>query len=153
MNPEMRPGFFVDEGPFPMPVAAVLLSPFVNYTAEMMESMKENRKYDLIVSQSVCEFSWPLASEMCGDGDQRWFSPLFNSMDGLCPLFVSTSQHEACWDEDAELARLAEEAGVDVQLQNIPYQYHVFQLLAAFTPEAVSAEAEIVSWMKAKLSV
>lgn len=147
---EDRKKYFLSDGPLPVPAAAVLLSPFVNYS-EIMPSMRDNQKLDLIVNQSVCEYSWPMANDMCGgEENRRAQSPLWNSMEGLPPLFVSTSRHEACWDEDAELAKLAKEAGVEVQLQDIPYQCHVFQVLAAFLPEAQEAEKEIQAWMRAQ---
>jgi len=148
---EERRGYYITDKKLPMPAGAVLCSPFVDYTEKGLEGMRENCQYDLIVSQSILEWAFPNGHCLGGDDEQRvWLSPLYQSMEGLCPLFVSTSTHEACWNEDSKLAELGKKAGVEVHLQNKPYQCHVYQIMAAFTPEAVEAEAEIVAWMKEK---
>jgi len=150
---DQRPGYFVKDGPFPMPLGAALMSPFVDYTKEGIEGMQENSEYDLIVNPSILELAKPMCPVIGGDDEQRrWLSARHQPMEGLCPLLVSTSPHEACWTQDSDVVRLARDSGVEVQLQSTPYQCHVFQLMAAFTPEGEKAEAEIVAWMQSKLS-
>lgn len=151
---ETRRRYFAKPGeaPLPMPAGAMLLGPFVSYVREKTRTMRENPELDLVVNPRVVELCEPLVAVAAGNEDEqlRANSPLYNSFEGLCPLLVSASEHEACWDEDAELVRRAKAAGVDAELRNTPYQSHVFQMFAAFVPEALKEEQAIVAWARAR---
>eukprot|EP00415_Alexandrium_ostenfeldii_P003303 UN3303 len=69
-------------------------------------------------------------------------------MAGLCPLLLSVSQHEVCFDEDRELAQKAKAAGVQVDMDLNPYLPHAFQWFAGFVPEANKAQETIIAWIR-----
>ena len=57
-----------------------------------------------VVTQRVYEYIFPLLGDMCGGDDCRErMSPVYNDMTGLCPLYVSVSEHEVCLDENKEV--------------------------------------------------
>lgn len=149
-----RADFFGDRSPvppaLPQPAGAILLGPFVDYT-QVTDSMKRNTAVDLIVSQSVLEMMQPLQDRLAGGIENlRLCSPVYQSMNGLCPLFVSVSEHEGLIDEDRQLARSASAAGVDVVLSTKPYMCHVYQLFSCFLPEGQDEEAKISDWVRAR---
>jgi len=150
---EDRRGYFVGESPLPMPAGAVLVGPFVDYTLDNIEIQKEMSKADWVVNQSVLELMHPMSPQMCGDKSNRDLSPLFHSMEGLCPLHINVSEHEVCYPQDVELAKKAKDAGVEVDLSTMPYMCHVFQLFGKFLPEAVQSEAAMCSWVQARSAV
>ena len=57
-----------------------------------------------VVTQRVYEYIYPKLGDMCGGDEHRErVSPVYNDMTGLCPLYVSVSDHEVCLDENKEL--------------------------------------------------
>jgi len=142
--------FGKEEKALPQPAGAILLGPFVKYD-EPTPSMRQYTCIDWIVNQSVVEAIEPLKNQMCGGADKVFqCSPLHHSMEGICPLMISVSEHECLIDEDTMLARKATDAGVDVELHLQPHMPHVYQLLAAFLPEARQAEERIMAWVRSK---
>jgi len=150
---EERRGYFVSESPLPMPAGAVLVGPFVDYTTVNTEVEREASKSDLVVNQSVLELMYPMSNQMRGDKCERELSPLFQSMEGLCPLHINVSEHEVCYRQDVELAKQAKEAGVEVDFFTMPYLCHVFQLFGKYLPEAEQSEAAMCSWIQARSAV
>jgi len=150
---EDRRGYFVGESPLPMPAGAVLVGPFVDYTLDGIETQRELCKADWVVNQSVLELMYPMSSQLCGDKSSRELSPLFHSMEGLCPLHINVSEHEVCYPQDAELAKKAKDAGVEVDLFTMPYLCHVFQLFGKYLPEAVQSQEAMCSWIQARSAV
>jgi acetyl esterase/lipase len=152
---EARKSFFGPErGPLPValpqPAGAILLGAFVEYT-KVTESMQENTALDWIVTPSVFEVVTSLWDRLCGDPDRLEIcSPLHQTMKGLCPLYISVSEHECLIDEDLELAMKAKAAGVDVALSTRPFLCHVYQLLSSYLPEAAEEEAQIFDWVKTR---
>mmetsp|Transcript_76746 Transcript_76746/g.121216 ORF Transcript_76746/g.121216 Transcript_76746/m.121216 type:complete len:437 (-) Transcript_76746:216-1526(-) len=152
-----RKEYFGDRTPalpsLPQPAGAILLGPFVDYT-QVTGSMEKNAAVDLVVSPGVLETILPMQAQLIGGMDKlRLCSPVYQSMKGLCPLFISVSEHECLIDEDTQLARSACAAGVDVVLSTKPYMCHVYQLLACFLPEARDEEARICEWVKARSTI
>lgn len=133
------------------PAGAVLCGPWVRYTPPS-QSLRENACLDWIVTPGLIEFVDPMMGAMCGGEDRRRHcSPVLHGMDCLCPLLVSTSEHEACWAESAEVVEKAKAANVDVQIQALPFMCHAYVLFAGFLPEAATAEAKLCAWIKAKV--
>lgn len=146
--------YFGDRRPLPpalpQPAGAILLGAFVDYT-RITDSMQKNATYDWVVSPSVLETVLEKRDVLCESPENvTMCSPLYQSMEGLCPLFVSVSEHECLIDEDKELAARASQASVDVELSTVPFQCHVFQLLSAYLPEAAQEEAKICSWVRSR---
>ncbi|CAE7412555.1 est [Symbiodinium pilosum] len=89
---------------------------------------------------------------MCGGEQHRErVSPVCNDMTGLCPLYVSVSEHEVCLDENNELVEKAKKAEVEVTLDLVPHMPHAFQWCSAFLPESRESDDRIIGWMREKL--
>lgn len=147
-----RRRFFTSAQPLPMPAGAALLGPFVDYRIGIEKVMRRNGQFDLVVSPQVVDCIAARMGDMCGGEDQRSAcSPLMHPMEGLCPLLVTSSQHEACWVQDLELVERAKAAGLEVELHARPFLPHVYPIMYHLLPEAQAAEDEIVAWLHAKL--
>lgn len=134
----------------PQPAGVILLGAFVDYT-QVTDSMQKNSAVDWIVSQSTLAAVLPMQNVICGGPQNlKICSPLYQPMEGLCPLYVSVSEHECLIDEDLQLVAKAKAAGVDVVLSTKPYQCHVYQLFSRFLPEASDEEARICDWVRSK---
>jgi acetyl esterase/lipase len=134
----------------PQPAGTIVLGAFVEYTKNT-KSMEENTSLDWVVSPSVLEMMSPMRDTLCGGIDNLQIcSPVHQDMKGICPLYISVSEHECLIDEDLQLARNATNAGVDVALSTRPFQCHVYQLFSRFLPEAAEEEARICDWVRAR---
>jgi acetyl esterase/lipase len=158
-----RRRFFAGTAPTPQPAGSICFGPWVRYTdsEEMKRNILKMMNYDLIVSPSVVDCVMPLMKDIRGEGPDQTpcsdpaedkVSPLYQPMEGLGPLFISVSQHEACYEEDAQLATKAREAGVDVTLSVRPYMCHVYQLLSCFVPEAQEECLAMWKWGNERLA-
>mmetsp|Transcript_17608 Transcript_17608/g.34332 ORF Transcript_17608/g.34332 Transcript_17608/m.34332 type:complete len:426 (-) Transcript_17608:100-1377(-) len=139
--------------PVPQPAAAVLLGPFLNYcpgpNCDLDHSLNRNPEIDLVVTQRVYDFVQPRLAVACGGEDKKAaMSPLFNSVDGLCPILVSYSAHEVTADDCDQLVSNLRSKGVNAEGLVQPYQMHCFQLWPSFLPEAKQAESDICTWIQ-----
>jgi acetyl esterase/lipase len=131
-----------------MPSGAVLLCPFVDYTAPK-GSFKEYDKHDLIVNQSVTEVGVPYFEKILGnDENRRRTSPVYRNMEGLPPLCVVVSEHEVVYDQTILLVNRAREAGVQVTVGMWKFMCHVFCFLASFVPEGQQSMDFVCDWIK-----
>eukprot|EP00419_Tripos_fusus_P053382 CAMPEP_0172808072 /NCGR_PEP_ID=MMETSP1075-20121228/7435_1 /TAXON_ID=2916 /ORGANISM="Ceratium fusus, Strain PA161109" /LENGTH=506 /DNA_ID=CAMNT_0013647151 /DNA_START=46 /DNA_END=1566 /DNA_ORIENTATION=+ len=135
----------------PQPAGAVLIAPFVD-ASNVEENMAELSQYDWIVSQSVLELvNDDLKSKMVDDiskVDQA--IALVHDMTGICPILVSTSEHECLIAENTKLVDKLAGDGVDVTFSTRPYLCHIYQLLARYLPEAASERQKICNWIRAR---
>eukprot|EP00928_Gymnodinium_smaydae_P047744 TRINITY_DN31889_c0_g1_i1.p1 TRINITY_DN31889_c0_g1~~TRINITY_DN31889_c0_g1_i1.p1 ORF type:complete len:441 (+),score=56.63 TRINITY_DN31889_c0_g1_i1:80-1402(+) len=152
---EARQSFFgnrcsVPLMPLPQPAGAVLMGAFVEYT-KVTKSMQQNTALDWVVTPGVLELVLSHQSVMAGGRDKLMeCSPLYHSMEGLCPLLLTVSAHECLIDENVELAARARTAGVDVRMSVQPYLCHVFQFFSSFLPEAAREESRICEWVRGR---
>jgi monoterpene epsilon-lactone hydrolase len=136
----------------PMPSAAVLLCPFVDYTEALPESsFVQYSQHDLIVNQSVLECGVPYFDIALGNR-RKECSPCYGNCQGLPPLCVVVSEHETVYDETMVLVNKARSQGVDVTLGLWKYQCHVFLFLAAFCPEGKQAMDFANDWIVQEIS-
>jgi len=85
----------------------------------------------------------------CGGKDKKEaLSPLFNSVDGLCPILVSYSAHEVTADDCKQLVSNLRQKGASAEESVQPYQMHCFQLFPRMLPEARQAEDDICMWIR-----
>lgn len=75
------------------------------------------------------------------------YSPLFADLTGLPPLLIQASNNELLRDDSIEFAKLAKEAGVEVNLKMYDKQQHDFQLFWEFVPESSHAIDEAVEFI------
>jgi monoterpene epsilon-lactone hydrolase len=130
-----------------MPKGAALLAPSVDGT-EPKGSFLHYIRHDLIVNESVMECGLSYMDAFIPSGRKRDYSPVYRSMQGLPPLCVAVSEHEAVYDMTIELVNRARSQGVPVTLGVWKYMFHVFFLLMAFVPEGRLSMEFVCEWLK-----
>ena len=109
----------------PMPAGAVLLSPWSDLTASG-DSLKSRADLDPMISPELLQ---PMADTYVGEANAAdpLISPLFGDLAGLPPLLIQVGDHEVLLDDSTRLAKAAEAAGVEVELEIFDGGFHVFQ--------------------------
>ena len=134
-----------------MPSGAVLVCPFVDYTAPIEGgSFLEYQKHDLIVNQSVLEVGLPYFEHALGTDPQvrRQASPCYRDFFNLPPLCVLVSEHEVVYDQTLILVNAARAHGVTVTVGLWKYMCHVWCFLAGFAPEGEQAMNFCCEWIR-----
>jgi len=130
-----------DEGR-PLPAAALFLSPATDWVRFDGESYKTRAHIDPWITEEMCRF---IASHYVGNNDPE--TPLFYPCDidlsGLPPLCIHVGDHEVLLSDAVRLAERARASNVRVELKIWPGMWHVFQVYAAFVPEARQSIDEI----------
>jgi acetyl esterase/lipase len=136
----------------PMPKAAVLMSPYVDYSRHKPRdgSFFQYARHDLIVNQPVLRAGLPyLDSHMCGNREAH--APLHRSLVGLPPLCVVVSEHETVYDETCAFVNKARRSGVPVTVGMWKYMCHVWSFFGGFVPEGKQSMEFIVEWIKERI--
>lgn len=139
-----------------MPQAAVLFGPYVDFTTEDPGTDKNGSfhhysRLDLVVNEAVQEYGLPYIEKFIPDGcSKEEYSPVYRDMQGLPPLCVVVSEHEAVYDMTIELVNRARTEGVEVTLGVWKYMCHVFSFLFAFVPEGRLSMEFVLDWMLKK---
>jgi monoterpene epsilon-lactone hydrolase len=125
-----------DQG-LPLPVAAYLMSPYVDLTLAGA-SMTTKREADPLMSHDALLAR--IADYTAGqDAALGLISPIFADLSGLPPLIIQAGSHEVLLDDAVRLAREAAAADVDVTLAVTPGVPHVFQAYHAILDEGTAA--------------
>ena len=74
-------------------------------------------------------------------------SPLFGNYEGIPPLFICVGTHEIHLDDCLNVAKVAEQFGVEVTLRKWENMIHAFPLLSPLFPEAKNALNEICEFI------
>jgi epsilon-lactone hydrolase len=136
----------------PLPVAAVLMSPWTDLAATGA-SYVSRAEADPIHQRSMI---LALAKNyLGGQGDpyDPLVSPLYADLAGLPPLLIQVGDRETVLDDSVMFADLARAAGVDVSLEVWDGMIHVFQMFGAELPEARQAIASIAQFLNRHLHV
>ena len=133
----------------PLPAAAMLLSPW-NDLEGVGESLDYNKGKDAIFSK---QWIADMAAAFLDGHDPRdpKTMPLHADLSGFGPIYIHVGDHELLLDDSRALAKHAQEAGVDVQLDEFPGQQHTFQMAAGLAPEADDAINRFAAWARPKL--
>jgi monoterpene epsilon-lactone hydrolase len=121
----------------PLPVAAFLMSPYVDLTLAGT-SMETRREVDPLLSRELLQARIPdyTAGQEAALG---LISPIFADLSGLPPLIIQAGSHEVLLDDAVRLARQAASADVEVTLDITPGVPHVFQAYSPMLDEAGAA--------------
>jgi acetyl esterase/lipase len=121
----------------PLPAGGVLISPWTDL-AVTGESMATNDATDPLVKKDLLLM---MASMYLGAADPTTplASPLYGDLEGLPPLLIIVGGAETLRDDAVRLAERARAAGVEVSLDVVPDQLHIFPVFSSFLPEARSA--------------
>jgi len=122
----------------PMPAAAVLMSPWVDFEAAGA-SFDSRKEFDPLVRRRLIHETARVY--LAGKVDRRdpQVALLHADLRGLPPLLIQVGDHETLLDDSRSLAEQAQLAGVDVTLEVWDRMIHVFQLFAEELPESRGA--------------
>ena len=136
----------------PLPIAAVLMSPWTDLAATGT-SYVTRAEVDPIHQRPMI---LALAKNyLGGQGDpcDPLVSPLYADLAGLPPLFIQVGDRETVLDDSVMFADLARAAGVDVHLEVWDGMIHVFQMFGAELSEAHRAIASIAQFLNRHLHI
>ena len=135
----------------PMPVAAVLLSPFLDVTGSG-ESAKTRADRDPWFDVADLHV---VARYYCAD-EKEWgnplISPVFANVAGMPPMLIHVGDDEILLSDSTRLAGKLEAAGIDVELEVWPEMWHVFQMFIGKMPEARAAVKKIAAYIQARIA-
>ena len=123
-----------------LPKAAFSISPLTDLRCNA-ESFTYNAKNDIAPMGS-----WDIWTKLyIGDNDPTLplLSPQMGNFEGLPPLFICVGTHEIHLDDCINVARRAEEHGVEVTLSKWENMVHAFPIMSPLFPEAKEAMKEI----------
>src|SRR6266850_2163136 len=136
----------------PLPVSAVLMSPWTDLAATG-ESYVSRAEADPIHQRPMI---LALAKNyLGGQGDpcDPLVSPLYADLRGLPPLLIQVGDRETVLDDSVMFADLARAAGVKVELEICDGMIHVFQMFGVELPEAHRAIASIAGFLNRHLHI
>ena len=140
------------ERSLPLPVSAVLMSPWTDLAATGA-SYVSRAQADPIHQRSMI---LALAKNyLGGQGDpcDPLVSPLYANLRGLPPLLIQVGDRETVLDNSVMFSDIARAAGVDVDLQVWDGMIHVFQMFGAELAEAHRAIASIAGFLNRHLHI
>lgn len=123
----------------PAPVAAALLSPWVDLSCSG-ESMRTKADVEFVVYDGEKGLR-ASAAMYCPERDLQTgpWSPLWTDLSGLCPILIQVGDEEILLDDATRLEAQIMEHGGPVELQVWPGMVHAWQLFAPLLPEATQA--------------
>ena len=130
----------------PLPLAAVLMSPWTDLTASGA-SYEDRASADPLNARATL---LGMARSYLGGADPRsaLASPVFADLSGLPPLLVQVGAREIVFSDAALLAERAVAAGVAATLSEWDGMVHVFQQFPAEAPQAAEAVREAGGFLR-----
>lgn len=135
----------------PLPVATMLISPWIDL-ALTGESLDYNEGKDAIFHR---QWIADMAAGFLNGHDPRdpETAPLYADLTGFGPIYIQVGDQELLLDESRLLAKHAQQAGIDVELDEFADQQHSFQMAAGLAPEADDAINRFTAWVRPKLGL
>lgn len=121
----------------PQPAAAVMMSPWVDLTCSAL-SIDYNAPTDLVIQRPQLKAFAELYAGRRPLNDPG-ISPLFGDLSQLPPMLLQVSQHESLRDDAVRLKRGLQQAGGEVELEEVPWMPHVWQLMSSWWPQAAAS--------------
>jgi len=136
----------------PLPVAAVLMSPWTDLAATGASYISRAEADPIHQRPMILALA---KNYLGGQGDpyDPLVSPLYADLRGLPPLLIQVGDRETVLDDSVMLADMARSAGVDVNLEVWDGMIHVFQMFGAELPEARQAIASIAGFLNRHLHI
>lgn len=136
----------------PLPVSAVLMSPWTDLAATGASYVSRAELDPIHQRPMILQLSRNYLGPH-GDPYDPLVSPLYADPAGLPPLLIQVGYRETVLDDSVMFADLARAAGVDVELQVWDGMIHVFQMFGAELPEAGQAIASIGKFLNRHLQI
>ena len=136
----------------PLPVAAMLMSPWTDLAATGTSYVSRAEADPIHQRPMILALA---KNYLGGQGDpcDPLVSPLYADLAGLRPLFMQVGDRETVLAYSVMFADLARGAGVDVHLEVWDGMIHVFQMFGAELPEAHRAIASIAQFLDRHLHI
>lgn len=132
----------------PYPKAAFSISPITDLRA-LAETIISNAKKDIVPRGDYN--IWMNFYIADNDPTNPILSPQFGNLEGLPPIYVCVGTHEVHLDDCINIAKKAEEQGVQVTLAKWPKMVHAFPMLSPLFPEAKKAFKDICDFANQQL--
>mgnify|MGYP001806123096 CR=1 FL=1 len=132
-----------------LPKAAFSISPVTDLSC-CAKSFEYNFKNDVAPMGS-----WTVWTNLYISGNDiknPLLSPQFGNYEGIPPLYICVGTHEIHFDDCVNVAKVAEQHGVEVTLRKWENMIHAFPLLTPLFPEAKKAFLEICEFIKRNTS-
>jgi len=135
----------------PLPAGAMLISPWTDLEMNG-ESLDYNAGKDAIFNK---QWITDMAAAFLNGHDPRDSEtmPLHADLRGFGPIYIQVGDQEMLLDDSRMLAKHAQQAGVDVTIDEFPDQQHSFQMAAGLAPEADDAITRFAAWARPKLGI
>jgi monoterpene epsilon-lactone hydrolase len=136
----------------PLPVSAVLMSPWTDLAATGASYVSRAEADPIHQRPMILALA---RNYLGGQGDpyDPLASPLYADPGGLPPLLIQVGDRETVLDDSVMFAELARAAGVDVDLQVWDGMIHVFQMFGTELPEAHQAIVSIAEFLNRHLHI
>lgn len=131
----------------PMPGAAFCISPWADLACESESHERNDPRDVMFVSRGVKALARYLVKNE--DVKNPLLSPVHADFSGFPPLLIQVSSTEILRDDGRRAAARAQEAGVQVQLEEWHNLPHVFHLFAAQVPESRRAIRHLAAFVRA----
>jgi acetyl esterase/lipase len=134
----------------PVPRGIIAISPWADISASG-ESYTRNAKVDVMISTDNTRWMAPLLLGPEHSNltlNNSLFSPLFGSFEGFPPMYVTAGTAEILEDDSRGVVKKAQEAGVDVTLEEGLHLMHVYPLFFHYYPEARNSLDNINKWIQ-----
>lgn len=128
-----------------LPKATFSISPVTDLSCSA-KSFEYNARNDV-----APQGSWTVWTKMYisgNDAQNPLLSPQFGDYKGITPMYICVGTHEIHFDDCVQVAKVAEQYGVEVSLRIWENMIHAFPLLTPFFPEAKKAFEEICEFVK-----
>jgi monoterpene epsilon-lactone hydrolase len=134
----------------PLPIAAVLMSPWTDLAATGASYVSRAEADPIHQRPMILALA---KNYLGGQGDPRdpLVSPLYADLAGLPPLLIQVGDREIVLDDSVMFADLARAAGVDVTLEVWDDMIHVFQMFEL--PQARQAIASSAGFLNRHLQI
>jgi acetyl esterase/lipase len=136
----------------PLPVSAVLMSPWIDLAATGASYVSRAEADPIHQRPMILALAKNYLGGQ-GDPSDPLVSPLYADLRGLPPLLIQVGDRETVLDDSVMFADKARAAGVDVDLQVWDGMIHVFQMFGAELPEAHQAIASIAGFLNRHLQI
>jgi epsilon-lactone hydrolase len=136
----------------PLPVSAVLMSPWTDLVATGASYISRAEADPIHQRPMILALA---RNYLGGEGDpyDPLVSPLYADLRGLPPLLIQVGDRETVLDDSVMFADMARAAGIDVKLEVWDGMIHVFQMFGAELPEAHQAIASIAGFLNRHLHI
>ncbi|CAF1031282.1 unnamed protein product [Adineta steineri] len=129
------------------PRGVIVLSPWTDLSASG-ESFIGNREIDLLFSHDDVRWVTAQVLSLNQSANDPHYSPLFGSFKEFPPMYITVGTTEILYDDARRVFRKAQEANVNVTLEEGLHMMHIYPILFSFFPEAQNTLNNINRWVQ-----